>query len=904
MAHQLEWEPGSYGKGLVHPDGSVQTWNTDFEGGPPHHPEMAQEHWESLPKVHRDYQAFYIEPNGGMYHSILSDPNYDLIQQTDPRLFVKRPDLRDSEWKWDSSVQPAPGIGRDRIAQTINGDSAKGTQGKMGAPDTNMVAGEISPNVSPHTNGTVIGHTDGFRSVGKLDTLSVGAPRRISATKIDRDQQKVEGATQKYKHKNVGDSRHNIEHDDPDADEVSGLAHHLNDSTNYEEQKQDWYERVNDQKGHATPFPYQPVHWRHDHLPHIRPQSAQDDRLEELNRQLEVPKDVNVQLVDAPLNRGPHLGDDEMRDYPLVYHHPSKALYVGPNNAYHWDMIEAHPELEQMIGSADQHTAPPKLNDITYGRIGDYWSGGQMWVGDHPWQDNAEWHFSYNDVADAKLCMTCGADDAVNWGAEMVCPRCGSSWPVHHDPTIGWVPHRIAHDDSKDRIEWNDGEYHKGVVADDGAIHVWPVGDDPDGDPWHSTYTSQHNIRPMRTDTEKNMFFYVDGSGYPATYHDLHDTPEGDELLEHLAQNVPQIQAGNPWDINEVYGKATRQTTGQVAIAQSAGAFAPMLKLFTQQAPNVTQSDISQFPPLAGLWPGTESMVLGKTASIPNVIEADPEFEQDYDYDEQRRPFIYMPEHDSVYLGQPGMMHDDIYDWANMHGDDKSADHSYGAIYTDPPASYNMGTNYYMLGHNPWPPHVQQRVGEALKPYEPEQGESWSFSKTAVQNEPQCPRCGAEMIDADPWWACPKCGWKEKNIETMLMQQPNYDPTMQHPLTRGMAKVAESLTPRASQEQSWTPGQYGKGFVGKDGQLFHWPVGAIEDGLPSHYDMMRAHGYWDNGDHPTAAVFANDPQGEINMLLPSYNLEARGKGIPPWAKQLVHDHLDQVGTEAKQWEFE
>ena len=84
--HDLQWEPGNYGKGLV-TDDNVVTWITDGQWGGPHHSEMVEDSYPPEGWPH----AVIINPEGGFEFSLLSDPAEgerlkEIVETADPRL--------------------------------------------------------------------------------------------------------------------------------------------------------------------------------------------------------------------------------------------------------------------------------------------------------------------------------------------------------------------------------------------------------------------------------------------------------------------------------------------------------------------------------------------------------------------------------------------------------------------------------------------------------------------------------------------------------------------------------------------------------------------------------------------------------------------------------------------------
>ena len=103
--HNLQWQPGQYGKGYVDEDGSVVTWVTDGPYGGPHHAEVATGDISDTAMVQRDFCGFEIGPDGTVGFSMLSnpkDPRRNQILQADPRLHNPNQDM----WTFTSEEHP------------------------------------------------------------------------------------------------------------------------------------------------------------------------------------------------------------------------------------------------------------------------------------------------------------------------------------------------------------------------------------------------------------------------------------------------------------------------------------------------------------------------------------------------------------------------------------------------------------------------------------------------------------------------------------------------------------------------------------------------------------------------------------------------------------------------------
>lgn len=98
MGHILHWTPGTYGKGIVTPEGDVHTWNTDPITESPHHSEYVYDQL-GIPDTGfslRSYRPFEITPEG--YYLPIHESPGDL-EKIDPRL-----KYNGSRWNFESSI--------------------------------------------------------------------------------------------------------------------------------------------------------------------------------------------------------------------------------------------------------------------------------------------------------------------------------------------------------------------------------------------------------------------------------------------------------------------------------------------------------------------------------------------------------------------------------------------------------------------------------------------------------------------------------------------------------------------------------------------------------------------------------------------------------------------------------
>ena len=349
--HQINWSPGSHGKGFVQTDGSVVTWNIDGPYGAPHHAEMMHDDIDRTPEVHRENHAFNIDPDGKFAVSFLSeDPHGAMhkILNADPRLHSEEKP-KDNPFVFGSVDQPS--LFATELKSFLDGHQE----------------GEEKPS-SPH-------HETPADTIRNL-TL---APDDASAEIVSASAMPTKNVLREVVEPEPGTQK------------------------DWESAKRDWYDR-SDGEGWPTPRPFEPQPFDREH--HLSPmQSAasepnvfpEDDWQSESN----VPDDVQVDhhATDAAVEF-----DHDEYSWPTIYDHKKKKLYVGDKGAYHWDLMKSHPEL------APQYPAtpfgPPNPPDHhSHGRIEDgaiEWYG--VGAGNPGWTEpnyDDPWHFGAAPASDA-----------------------------------------------------------------------------------------------------------------------------------------------------------------------------------------------------------------------------------------------------------------------------------------------------------------------------------------------------------------------------------------------------------------------------------------------------------------------------------------------------------------------
>jgi hypothetical protein len=104
-SHQLGWQPGTWGKGLVH-NGDVHTWDTGVYDGQPTHPQYTEQNLDIPSQQYLNYKlfntAFQIHPDGKVrFWDPVDNDLRDLVQSTHPHLDTYASPF-DSAWSFRS----------------------------------------------------------------------------------------------------------------------------------------------------------------------------------------------------------------------------------------------------------------------------------------------------------------------------------------------------------------------------------------------------------------------------------------------------------------------------------------------------------------------------------------------------------------------------------------------------------------------------------------------------------------------------------------------------------------------------------------------------------------------------------------------------------------------------------
>jgi hypothetical protein len=111
-AHQLHWEPGQYGKGLLTDDGTVHTWPTGRQDGEPGHRRYVMETMGWDPYHNGVFRTgsdpnkyFWIDPKGHLEPLQGFGPEHlSQVQAVDPR--IGPPQGEWSDWRFaDAQAQ-------------------------------------------------------------------------------------------------------------------------------------------------------------------------------------------------------------------------------------------------------------------------------------------------------------------------------------------------------------------------------------------------------------------------------------------------------------------------------------------------------------------------------------------------------------------------------------------------------------------------------------------------------------------------------------------------------------------------------------------------------------------------------------------------------------------------------
>lgn len=126
-AHQLHWQQGQFGKGILAKDGTLHTWNTSRQDGDPNHRRYMMESpafgYDPYPtpefRGNNDHTYFWVDPDGALFMLNKGQPeNVQRILQLDPRLY--HPKLDTDEWRFSDYRNQQRGVD-DEILDMLAG---------------------------------------------------------------------------------------------------------------------------------------------------------------------------------------------------------------------------------------------------------------------------------------------------------------------------------------------------------------------------------------------------------------------------------------------------------------------------------------------------------------------------------------------------------------------------------------------------------------------------------------------------------------------------------------------------------------------------------------------------------------------------------------------------------------
>lgn len=101
----------------------------------------------------------------------------------------------------------------------------------------------------------------------------------------------------------------------------------------------------------------------------------------------------------------------------------------------------------------------------------------------------------------------------------------------------------------EDNVSWTPDQYGKGILTQDGVLHMWGTGYDNDGDPIHAAYARQNGIEDPHT----RFWIHPQGDihGYTQPQYGVGTNHTEEELMHYVRQHIPAAQymgVGYPFD--------------------------------------------------------------------------------------------------------------------------------------------------------------------------------------------------------------------------------------------------------------------------------------------------------------------------------------------------------------------
>lgn len=601
------------------------------------------------------------------------------------------------------------------------------------------------------------------------------------------------------------------------------------------------------------------------------------------------------------------LGDDYATHgggLPYIYSPKTNNIYIADNDAYHWDLIDKVPELQEVFGSEEGAGAPPDMPGYGYGRIDD-WEGddGKREFGHEAYPNQGVPHKEIHKALEA------------HWGQ-----------PIYDAPQGDW---RFASD--YDIEDWKPGGYGKAFVIN-GQPKAWAT-DDIDGYPSHDQVAKSIGSNWERMMMQNASFYaihpngqfeFITGAELPGHHKTLQSIlpaglrPHSDEWHFGKTANeplhyAPIVHANGHWilgengdyhddiipivsrpgdpfyDAVEDRGRVTQHDGKAILDWYNSGPQPHVVKELSEHLGM----------PVEEVAPGNWNF--SKTANdLPEVVTAH-EPSNNYNNPDlyKRRAFIYSPSEHKVYEGAASDHHDDVQRYFNLPWE---KGRGLGVIVHEP--FYGFGGSSKPIARWAVPPTAElqpilemmaERHGVPAQPLDEEEwhfgawtptegDESWQWPAQYrnQQNAPinfsdkgdmtayrQCPLCLGE--------GCVACNHTGQQAQTnapakefgsdgataphpLELMQPEPAPWHELGPKQGSALVNgghtyEDLgTGEVKTSQPWAPGKHGKGtFSGTTGAPHLWAID--KNDAPHHDDAM----YPDTAD----GYFYIEPNGEI-----------------------------------------